>query len=252
MTDYKEMSLSFVETKEMRECLRNTLLVGDDPIRVIEECGEIIVGSRANIDEKLEALRKLPSCKENEDLITVAEIALAERESITGDVFLVTMHYPYEENSTGYWGTKFERQPCLTFDKVISLVNKETQSELNYEKETIEECMNRFWYEVEKFSHFESDELTHKISWDLNAKGEIMFFKQGDLLKKCRLSKDTDDDDRLTWFFGEGLNDLSHFPVPFDFGDIITIDMRPYYDKLNGVIVRLDDLYDAVQWLVFI
>jgi len=245
MIDYEELALSFVESEEMRECFRNTLLAGDDPVRINQYYCDIIVGSRASVDKKLEVLRKLTPCKETKDLINAAEIALAERKSIVGDVFLVTMNYPYEQDSKGYSGEKFERQPCLTFDKVMELINKETQIELNREKETIEQGLDRFWYEVEKFIPDENNELVHKISWVLNAKGEIMFFELGKIFEKHCHSEDRKDDDWRAWFHWEGSNNWEYPPIPFDFGDIITIDMRPYYDKLNGVIVRIGDNHDC-------
>ena len=243
--DYKEMSLSFIESEEMRECFRNTLLAGDDPVRINLYCRDIIIGSRAGIDKKLAALRKLPTCKKTSDLINAAEVALAERESIAGDVFLVTMNYPYEENSTGYCGEKFMRKPCLNFDKVMELINKETISELDYTKEIIEQCVERVWYEVEKYIPNGNHDLLHKITWALNAKGEIMFFELGELFEKHCHPKDKKDDDWGAWFDWEGSNNWTYPPIPFNFGDIITIDMRPYYDKLNGVIVRIGDNHDC-------
>ena len=82
--DYFEESLKFIESEEMRECFRYTLLVESARLKYdpMLNCGQFIVGSRSSITEKLAALRKLPPHKETLDLIKAAEFALAERESV--------------------------------------------------------------------------------------------------------------------------------------------------------------------------
>ena len=55
-----------------------------------------------------------------------------------------------------------------------------------------------------------------------------------------------DDDEIRAWFdWGTHCGDWTYPPIPFDFGDIITIDMRPFYNDFNGVIVRIGDNYDC-------
>jgi len=105
--------------------------------------------------------------------------------------------------------------------------------------------MELVWYEVEKFAPNEDGKLVHTITWIFNAAGEIVSFELGDDAEQEALRVDDDCSAWIDWDSKYGSNHLTHVPVPFDFGDIITIDMRPYYDKLNGVIVRLGDNHDC-------
>jgi len=245
--DYFEESLKFIESEEMRECFRNTLLVESARLKYdpMLNCGEFIVGSRSSITEKLAALRKLPQHKEILDLIKAAEFALAERESVKDNVFLVTTHYPYRDD--GKCDTWDERTPYLSYESVMDWINKHTDKECEMYSETLEQCMNRVWYEVEKFVPDENNELNLKITWTLNAKGEIMFFEIDDNFKeKYKVYEHNDDnDDWIAWHYWEGSHHWTAPPIPFDFGDIITIDMRPFYEDFRGVIIRIEDNKDC-------
>ena len=242
----KEIALKFIESEEMRECFRNTLLVGNTRLRFDPErnCRDFIVGSRASINEKLAALRKLPPHKDTLDLIRVAEIALAERDYVKDNVFLVTLRYPYFDDKR-LDNTYDDRVPFLSFESVMNWIKKQTDRECELNEETLEQCMNRVWYEVEKFVPDENSELELKITWALNAKGEIMFFEIDDRFDekyKIRdISGENEDNDWRAWFDWEGSDNWEYPPIPFDFGDIITIDMRPFYEDIRGVIVRIDD-----------
>lgn len=232
-----ELALKFIESEEMREYWGDTLLSGNictglifDPVR---DCREFITGSRSSIDDKLAALRKLPPDKETLHLVRAAEAALTEVKNSNGNVFLTTLHFHYD--NTVDLETWDERKPFLSFESVISYVQRATAEQCKIYGESLVQCMERIWYEVEKFIPDGTGELVHKITWTLNAKGEILFFE---LPVESSCQKD---DDWKAWFDWEGSGNWSYPPVPFDFGDVITIDMRPFYEAFHGVIVRIED-----------
>lgn len=238
-----ELALKFIESEEMREYWGDTLLSGNISTELIfnpvRDCGKFITGSRSSIDDKLAALRKLPPDKETLHLISVAETALTEVKNSNGNVFLTTLHFPYD--CTDSMKTWEDRKPFLSFESVISYVQRATAEQCKIYGESLEQCMERIWYEVEKFIPDGTGELLHKITWTLNAKGEILFFERGDDIKKPR----HEDDERNAWRTWEGSGHWTYPPVPFDFGDVITIDMRPFYEAFHGVIVGIGDNRDC-------
>jgi len=240
MNDYIETALAFIESEEMREYIRNELQADkEESTELVSEfdCSYFVVGSRAGIEEKLAALRKMPRTIDNQDMINAAETALAEKAKSTNDVFLATLHFPYETGNSETWE---DRKPFLSFEAVEKWIHQMTEKQCDIFEETVEQCMERVWYEVEKFIPDENDELSHKITWILNAKGEIIFFELGDdYARDGTTLKEEYYDDWLAWVTWEGSADWSHNLMPFDFGDIITIDMRPFYDDFRGVVVRI-------------
>lgn len=237
-----ESAMEFMESEEMRECFRNTLFSEEKTTRAGSDvCQDIIIGSRSNIEDKLAALRKLPPTKKTLDLINIAETAMSELKTVKNSVYLTTLHFPYD---TGNIETGEERKPFLSFELVMSYIQRETAELCELYEESLEQCMEHIWYEVEKFIHDENGELLHNITWTLNAKGEIVFFKLSRDLKK-NLILQNKNDDWEAWLDWEGRSHWEYPPVPFDFGDIITIDMRPFYEAFHGVIVRLGDNRDC-------
>jgi hypothetical protein len=241
--DYYETSLEFIESDEMREHIRNTVLLGNipDKMRVINpdrDCRDIIVGSRAGIDQKLEALRKMPPDTETLELIKVAELALADTKTTCNNVFLLTSYYEHSIDDLMPWS---EREPCLSFESVLEQIRLETAGQCKMFEETIEQCMDHVWYQVEKFIPEGNGKLVHKISWHLNAKGEIIFFELGDDFENL-----TDDSpESWAWWDWKDRESVGDISTPFDFGDIVTIDMRPFYTDVRGVVVRSGDTREA-------
>ena len=244
MNDYIETALTFIESEDMRECIRNELLADiestESRFNESKYC-ELIVSSRSGIEEKLSALRKMPPTISNLAFIDAAKTALAEKAKSTNDVFLATLHFPYDTGDIETWE---ERKPFLSFDAVEKWVQQMTATQSSLYEENVEQCMERVWYEVEKFIPDENDELSHKITWILNAAGEIMFFELGEDYSKLSMNLNADEDnDWLAWFCWAGSSDWPHFHMPFDFGDIITIDMRPFYEDFRGVVARIGNNY---------
>lgn len=238
----RELALKFMESEEMCECFRNTLFSEKKTTRADSDvCQDIIIGSRSNIEDKLAALKKLPPTKETFDLINIAETAMSELKTAENSVYLTTLHFPYGTGTTETWE---ERKPFLSFELVMRYIQRETAEQCELYEESLEQCMERIWYEVEEFIPDDNGELLHKITWTLNAKGEILFFERSNDLKKRFLHQDGNDD-WGTWLDWEGSGFWEYPPVPFDFGDIITIDMRPFYEAFHGVIVRLGDNRDG-------
>ena len=237
MPDYCELALSFIESEEMRECFRNTLLSRNPHLieDLVSYCCDFIIGSRASIKSKLSALRKMPVEQIVCDLIDAAESALSECKSEENGVFLATMHFHYD---TGRSEAGDERKPFLTFESVEKWIAHETalyKEGLEHE----EEIVDLLWYEVEKFIPDTSDELQRKFTWTLNALGEIVFFEL-DYHYAERALRMYDWEKCFPW---QGSGNWEYPPVPFDFGDIITIDMRPFYKDIRGVIVSIGDNY---------
>ena len=242
-SDITEIALSFIESEEMREYYRNTLLAGNIPKRLRfdpdRDCRTFIVGSRAAIGEKLEALRKLPPNKGTLDVIRTAEFALSERASEKNHVFLTTLHYACYKDRKDTWE---DRKPFLSYESVLKYVHNQTTENCKIYEETLEQIMEKIWYEVEKFAPDENGELQHKITWILNAKGEIIFFEPGEDVEHWLLGSEEDElGDWVAWQEWGDRENLGHAPVPFDFGDIITIDMRPFYVDVRGVVVGIGD-----------
>ena len=244
MNDYFETALSFVESAEMREYFRQTLLAGKIPTRLrfnpVRDCREFIVGSRASIDSKLAALKTIPPSKDTLDYIRVAESALVEKKSVKDNVFLVTLNYPYnKDNEPDVWEN---RKPFLSYESALKWIHNETSRQVDLSGENPEKLMDLIWFEVEKFISGEDGDLVHSITWTLNAEGDIMFFELGDDFKKYKIrSCEAEDNDDLVWLGWEGSGNWEYPPIPFDFGDIISIDMRPFYHDFRGVIVRIHD-----------
>ena len=93
-------------------------------------CNDYIVGSRASLEKKVAAFRKIPPNKETDALINAAETALAEKAKSPNDVFLATLHFPYE---TGDMDTWEERKPFLSFEAVIHDMHVVRYNEIAYQ-----------------------------------------------------------------------------------------------------------------------
>ncbi|GHU68188.1 hypothetical protein AGMMS49983_20490 [Clostridia bacterium] len=215
--DILEAALPFMESEEMRECLRRNA----DPKRVRGYI-DIIMASRASLNRKAEALKTIADSfnklreimggdlgKESPGEMAVAcEFALEEAHKEERDaVFLLTEHW--RPDVSDWWDVI----PFSSFAAAEQRIAVQ-RTKLG---ETVSNIEEKVWFIIGKWMPEPDGSMRQKMTWILNTDGDIWFAE----------IQDSDDKD----FFPA----VNH-PISFQAGDIITIDCSPFVAPLHAVL----------------
>jgi len=201
-----------IESKDIKKYLIENI----DDINIYSR-RSIIIGSRATLERKAEILEALAVDQDENNLYADyakrARNALSELELKKGEVFLCT------GISKGF-SEGFEKGiPCASIEKVRKYIRKRVEN-IDFRYETV-------WFWVEKLVPNSKGGFDCTYVFTLFPSGDIVFFeKQND---------DSDEDFYRDDFHRS--NDLN-IPVPFERGDIVTVDLRPFYPRVRHVMIE--------------
>ena len=237
MKNYIEETLKFIESEEMRDYLRACPDFFNAVFRGWSRCAEIVSYAPAPIEVKIPVLELIaeqttadPDWDYNDPakLARESRIALDERYNTPpGTMFWLRDWYYHKEG--GYLYDTFFTE----FDAAIRYI-REQQKESGQPDD-----QNFLSYSIDKYIPGENGILEEYCHWILNLSGDIWYFHYSDEFEP-------NDWEDLYNYIGE-LN----LPVPFQPGDIILADCRPFAKERRVLIVDIGDNADccAVQCL---
>lgn len=242
MNSYIDETLRFIGSDEMRECLREHLQathVWENKYwRSRHICSEIVAFAPASIEKKIPVLDLIASQTEYDpehdyrDPAKFAReyrMALEERYNTPpGTMFWLRRWIYHKENFDG--GSAF----FATFDAAIRYIK---------ELKEFPKDLDGLSYSIEKYIPEKNDVMEEYCTWVLNGSGELWYFDYE--RKYC--PKDWDD----IWDY---CGDSPNLPVPFQPGDIILADCRPFSKERRVIILEIGDNSDCccVQCLYFL
>ena len=233
---YLEESLSFIESKEMRDYLRVEL----PKFKSISTfCADIVAYAPAPIERKLPVLERI--VQEAEPLLAYDEkpftiyasrfaqscrTALAERYSgPDGTVFWLKAS-SYDDNGRCLFDNAF----FTKFDAAIRYLEQQA-------KENPNDCaFEGLSYTITKYIPDGRDGLREYCTWYLNNTRELWYFKYE--CSRRELPKDWLD-------LLDYLGDYPNLPVPFQPGDIVAADCLPYAAPCRVLILGIGDNRDC-------
>lgn len=234
---YLEEALNFMESKTMREYLRNT----DERIMFRELCS-LIALSRAGIAEKEAALRKIAAVHQADkftDPLGMAEEAhLAQKllqSDSPGTVFLLTEYWRGNQDETpdeaGDWDfVKQHSEAYHTFGQAIRAMQEEDDEVNESPEDQLSWDDGDCWNEITRCDLNEEGYLEKVIKYTVGVSGTIWGFRWPDEGNESRR------DYRSRNRFDIKVNiDL---PMPFQPGDIITVDSRPFQRLFHTVVLE--------------
>ncbi len=204
---------TYIESKEMRDYLLNNISELSD-----RQLADIICGGRKPLSKKCEDLKCLAEIANDEyisEAYTEAADAIADLSLNSGEVFLVTEKgYASDISAERIYGSA----PAISLKQVSATV-KEDMDDC-----TDEENQNRTdWYELEKYVSDTSDNLAWKYVYTIAPSNEIWFYNN---IQEKTLHR----------YLNSG-SDL-YLPIPFEIGDILTIDCRPFRPVKHAVLLE--------------
>ena len=215
---YIKMIDKYIESRDMRDYLKS----------IVDELSkwqiiDLICGARADLMDKYESLLQISELETDEEKkeedsaferAKKAKILLDELTLKQGEVFC-NMEYMYD-------GERAEDAICgaaphFSVNSVMKYVSEEYEELDEQEKKDA-----TYWYILEKYAPDNDIELDWYYAYTVAPNGEIWF---------CDDIKNHGD-----IYFDDSQN--LNLPIPFEIGDIITIDCRPFAPVKQAVILE--------------
>ncbi|MDO4488148.1 MAG: hypothetical protein Q4B67_03575 [Eubacteriales bacterium] len=204
----------------------------------------IITGAPISIYEKMERLVKFMAATEDDELREEARIcvdiitnALSELEHMaeTSVIIAETRWQDYDDGDTlTYTNHSNHISPCASFIELKEAILDEIESDTDVR--SFDES-DREWYEFVIWNKTVSDD--GRIKYQNGAYRYVMIRDEICFVESIETVKDF-----YSWKCLFGSSDLN-LPVPFNAGDIVTIDCRPFADPQNLLITDARDRYDC-------
>ena len=232
MDAYIDASLAFMESREMRDYLREELPKSDWAAMA---CAEIVAYAPAPIEKKLPVLEQIarePDPKTAYD---------GEPFTAWAARFVRSCRMALEERCSGPEGAMFRLESeDRDTDMFRNAFFTDFNAALRYLARKREESLEGYHleeagYTITKYAPDGKGQLKEICTWYLNHLGELWYFDYEISLKK--LPRDWEP---LLTFLGD-LN----LPVPFQPGDIVTVDCRPYVSPRRVLILEVGDNCDC-------
>lgn len=217
---YIEAIEKYIKSEQMRE-----YLVKNADILQKWQIIDLICGARADLKEKYNSLKKLSERETDEEkgernsATSAAGNAKNALEGLAvkpGEVFL-NMEYGYDRDIKDekiYGAT-----PHFSLEPIMKYINEEYSELDDEEKENA-----TYWYKLEKYVPGTIDDLDLPYKYTIAPCGEFWF-------------TDNVNFDHIDFASSQDLN----LPVPFEVGDIITIDCCPFAPVKRAVILEVGD-----------
>lgn len=193
------------------ECMRNYLLEHMNELQIYDFV-EIIIGAPKALKKKAELMAKLLECQMNEeDCKYVNHCLQVVQEAIS------FLHYADSEkvrmvlrcvDTEGKKQYTIDAVPVLSYEDTLRYIKED------FGVEEEDECLD-FYFCLDLYEITENEKLLWKYEYICNGKGEVQFFRVHDQ-KKNGLSKSLRD-------IG-----MEYFPTPYQVGDVLYIDCRPF------------------------
>jgi hypothetical protein len=275
-----EAALPFLESAEMREYLISTVSFSQEErlhatatektrkeVRErtaypnwADEYIRIIWNSRAPLHKKAEAVKSVAGvCARIEEIFMrerkrqfpesdyerkptdygkMADAAFAALRELTenatpGAVFLLQQYIRYGRDSHSFQ-EEDDRRMFTRFDATLNHIKAE--------KNNLDDADDCVYYELEKWIPVDDGKMTCALSFNLSADGDVWSFDATDEMSRTNeyyQRLDEYSDQMFEW-----IGDL-RLPVPFDIGDIFTVDCRPFAEPRHAVILEVGDNYDC-------
>lgn len=234
MPSYLKASLAFLESEEMQDYLLKEL-PGDYNMQ--RYCTQIVAYAPAPIERKLPVLEQI--ARENGPapdgrdfwkndaarFVQSCRTALEERYSTPAGAMFHLQDYRYSKN-----GPLFDHAYFTDFDAALSCPQKQDPE---FFEDTSLEGLS---YSITKYIPNGQGQLTEHCTWYLNGSLELWYFDYGDDWPgKYR--------DREPLF--DYLGDSPNLPVPFQPGDIVSVDCLPYAKPRRVLILEVGDNRDC-------
>ena len=243
--NYIEETLKFIESEEMREYLREYFQSLPEKTargwtgRYV--CSEIVTFAPVSLEKKIPVLDLIAEQTEADpdndyqDPAKFAQemrIALDERYNNPPGTMFWLRDWHYHEEGCCYDDAFFTE-----FDAAVRYIKQQNEQNAEY----LEDPETYYSHSIDKYIPGEDGVLEEYCQWVLNWSGEIWYFDYGD-----------------NKFEPDGWNDIMDYlgahvnlPVPFEPGDIITADCRPFSRERRVLVMDIGDNSDccAVQCL---
>jgi hypothetical protein len=222
--NYLDETLKLIESEEMRKHLRTS----DWAFAGREGYTAIVTNAPAPLEKKIPVLdliaEQTESNPEDENEFDPAKMATAARTALDerynnnppGTVFMVNRYFCHEH----YEG---ENTLFTTYDAAFRFI-KETEET---DGEEYSECI---WYQIDKWIPAEDGKMEEAFGWTLNAADEIWYFDN-------RLDYNPAEEG-FYCIIGDNYI-LTTLTVPFQPGDIILADCRPFAEERRVLILEI-------------
>jgi hypothetical protein len=240
-------ALDFLESAEMREFLQNPEVGATSWQWVM-----LVAQSRASLENKAAVLKQIAERYPAEDwhkwynpgVMAEQAFRALEETKLTppGSVFILN-HCILDDdivwNNDEFLGHYIKKyaEPFATFAQAIAHIEKEYEYEEGEEVESAEFCS---WYEITRWDMNESGNLSSEICWILDDSDVVWRNIIWGYMRDPYLGNPKRDDTNFEIGYRHDLN----LPVPFTFGDIITVDVRPFAEVFHAVIIMIDRYSD--------
>lgn len=231
MKNIKSILPKLFESKDMQSYLAENI----DTLSK-QQIIEMIAGSRLTLEEKLQVFTSLkdetsesPSCELSyAECAGCISFALEALKLKTGELFLCrecdtidNENYDSDFVLPNHEDSLYEGEPFFSVDAVLKSIHKKNEI-----------SPDLLWHRLEKWVTDENDNLIHVINYDLFPTGEIVYFEVVNVAYK--------DLGITEQYFHHSIH--LNLPVPFQVGDIITIDLRPYMlNPFHALITEIGD-----------
>lgn len=262
--ELKELALQFIESSEMVEHLRADKVSINDVI-------EIILYARASLADKLAALRPvhdflaaynaaqaalLPAEQDDvwrdefehskefgfhttwdelDKVMQILEYALQEMTENTppGTVFLLN-GYLFEKRDAA--SDDWDSIPYSTFEAARKeIIEQAERYRANYDEED-DEFTCRF-YTIMKWLPSDHGKMKHVVTWIVSNEGTVWFVDLNENFNDAVRQMT----DRVFYSLGWNEHSITRISVPFEAGDIVTVDNRPSAPVCHAVLSSVPD-----------
>jgi hypothetical protein len=225
-------ALPFLESGEMRGYLQNP------EVKVTPwQWLDLIAKSRAGLADKAAALKEIaeryptePDKCFNPGVMAEQAFCALKETTLTppGSVFILSVCWLDEDiewNNDEFLGhyIKKDTTPFATFEQAVAYIKEEESDEA----EGSDICI---YYEIARWDLSESGELCESICWTLGSSDVIWGYRREEPIRRYGPLQDDND---FNFNYDSDLN----LPLPLTYGDIITIDVRPFAEVFHGVII---------------
>ena len=196
-----------------------TYLTGNISNLSDKQLTDIICGSRKTITQKYKDLKWLAETTNDEyanEAFKDAQDALSGLELKQKEVFVVIeKDFDTDINQEEICGS----EPAFSIEQVNGLIDEDLTFWSNEENEEPE-----YWYEIMKYDASDRERVKWILSYHMMPNTEIWFYKNS-------IQGHKND-----YLYNQGLN--LYLPIPFEVGDILTIDCRPFRPMKHAVLLE--------------
>jgi len=255
-----EIALSFMESAEMIEYMRNT-----DYLQVADVIN-IVMTSRSSLEDKISGVRLISEkfmsigsaavgweiesiqkgIEECSSIITMGEFAMKEiTENVPAGTVFNLKCYKNENQSQilrsingRYSSFRYHDMPFITFEAAIHYLIEYTNETHKFSYISYEDATADISYTIEKWVPLYDGKMQLVLEWQLNHEGIVWFAHINDHL-------DYIDKDSLEIFDYHSVGQDLSIHIPYQVGDILTVDRRPKNGITHVVIAEIGNENDS-------